>query len=98
MRFFEVFDFLSKSDSEVVLLTKELGARSKAASEDIFCFGEFAFLDLTGSKLLSKDNRVETGSLVITIGEGIGAFEFVDSLIEAALSKKDVTPVLNGGN
>ncbi|MBK8220266.1 MAG: hypothetical protein IPK73_04495 [Candidatus Obscuribacter sp.] len=96
--FFKVLDLLSKRDSEVMSLAEEFRAGSKATGEDIFSFGELAVLDVAGRELLAQGNRIEAGSLVITVGESVSAFEFGKSFIQAALSQEDVTEVFNSGD
>ncbi len=98
MLFFKVFDLLSERKGEVMALTEELRASSKAASEDIFSFGELALLNVAGGDLLAQGNGIEAGSFVVTIGESVGTFEFGESFIYAALSKQDVTEVLDSGD
>ncbi|MBK8220261.1 MAG: hypothetical protein IPK73_04470 [Candidatus Obscuribacter sp.] len=98
MLFFKLLDLLSKRDSEVMSLAEELRASRKATGEDAFSFGELAVLNVTGGELLAQGNGIEAGSLVITVGESVSAFEFGKSFIQAALSQEDVTEVFNSGD
>lgn len=53
---------------------------------------------MTGGDLLASGDGIEAGSFVVTAGESVGTFEFGESFIYAALSKGDVTEVLDSGD
>ncbi len=53
---------------------------------------------MTGGELLAQGNGIETGSFVVTVGESVSTFEFGETFIYTALSKEDVTEVLDSGD
>jgi len=79
-------------------LTKELGACSETAGKDGLSFSKLTFVDVTACKFLTEGDGIKAWRLVVTISESVGTFKFGESFIEAALSKKDVTEVIDSGN